>query len=68
MYKFHLHENPDYGWQPRLSARDFFNVLSNLTAIKIRGTYTDRGMSALNVYTSILHACPKIAVSKFFGF
>lgn len=45
MYKFRLHENPDYGWQPRLSSRDFFSVLSNLTAIKIRGTYSDRGMS-----------------------
>lgn len=43
MYKFRLHENPDYGWQPRLSSRDFFSVLSNLTAIKIRGTYSDRG-------------------------
>ena len=39
-YKFRLHENPDYGWQPRLSARDFISVLANLTAIKVRGTYT----------------------------
>ncbi|CAI6348984.1 unnamed protein product [Macrosiphum euphorbiae] len=48
MYKFRLHENPDYGWQPRLSARDFFSVLSNLTAIKIRGTYSDRGVGFLD--------------------
>lgn len=43
MYKFRLNENPDYGWQPRLTPREFFSVLSNLTAIKIRGTYSDRG-------------------------
>lgn len=43
MYKFRLHESPDYGWQPRLSSRDFFSVLSNLTSIKVRGTYSERG-------------------------
>lgn len=48
MYKFRLNEHPDYGWQPRLSTRDFFSVLSNLTAVKIRGTYTDRGMYRIN--------------------
>ncbi|XP_025424275.1 laminin subunit gamma-1 isoform X2 [Sipha flava] len=51
MYKFRLHENPDYGWQPRLSARDFFSVLSNLTAIKIRGTYSDRGVGFLDDFS-----------------
>ncbi|PSN35327.1 Laminin subunit gamma-1, partial [Blattella germanica] len=25
-YKFRLHEHPHYGWQPRLSARDFMSV------------------------------------------
>ncbi|VVC25129.1 Hypothetical protein CINCED_3A009745 [Cinara cedri] len=50
-YKFRLHENPDYGWQPRLSSRDFFSVLSNLTAIKIRGTYTDRGVGFLDDFS-----------------
>lgn len=51
MYRFRLHENPDYGWQPRLSSRDFFSVLSNLTAIKIRGTYSERGTLATNSRT-----------------
>ncbi|XP_046665340.1 laminin subunit gamma-1 isoform X1 [Homalodisca vitripennis] len=47
-YKFRLHEDPDYGWQPRLSARDFMSVLANLTAIKIRGTYTPQGVGFLD--------------------
>ncbi|XP_054274289.1 laminin subunit gamma-1-like isoform X2 [Macrosteles quadrilineatus] len=47
-YKFRLHEDPDYGWQPRLSARDFMSVLANLTAIKIRGTYTTQGVGFLD--------------------
>lgn len=44
MYTFRLHDSPDFGWQPRLSTRDFFSILSNLTAIKIRGTYNEKGM------------------------
>ncbi|XP_075230002.1 laminin subunit gamma-1 isoform X2 [Lycorma delicatula] len=47
-YKFRLHENPDYGWQPRLSARDFMSLLANLTALKIRGTYTPQGVGFLD--------------------
>uniref|UniRef100_A0A1B6D2A0 Laminin subunit gamma-1 n=1 Tax=Clastoptera arizonana TaxID=38151 RepID=A0A1B6D2A0_9HEMI len=47
-YKFRLHENSDYGWQPRLSARDFISILSNLTAIKIRGTYTLQGVGFID--------------------
>ncbi|XP_031846744.1 laminin subunit gamma-1 isoform X2 [Nomia melanderi] len=44
-YRFKLHEHPKYGWEPRLSSRAFMSILSNLSAIKIRGTYThkDRG-------------------------
>lgn len=42
-YIFRLHEDADYGWQPRLSAREFMRILSNLTSIKIRGTYTTDG-------------------------
>ncbi|XP_050538498.1 laminin subunit gamma-1, partial [Daktulosphaira vitifoliae] len=51
VFKFRLHESPDYGWQPRLSTREFFNVLSNLTAIKIRGTYTERGVGFLDDFS-----------------
>ncbi len=42
-YRFRLHENREYQWSPRLNAQDFVAVLSNLTAIKIRGTYTPEG-------------------------
>lgn len=48
VYKYKLHENPDYGWQPRLSSREFMTLLSNLTAIKIKGTYTPQGVGFLD--------------------
>ncbi|RZF38368.1 hypothetical protein LSTR_LSTR009263 [Laodelphax striatellus] len=47
-FKYRLHNDPDYGWQPRLSERDFMSVLANLTAIKIRGTYTPTGVGFLD--------------------
>ncbi|XP_067003262.1 laminin subunit gamma-1 [Anabrus simplex] len=47
-FRFRLHENPKYGWQPRLSARDFISVLANLTAIRIRGTYVPEGVGFLD--------------------
>ncbi|GFG33810.1 hypothetical protein Cfor_03510 [Coptotermes formosanus] len=47
-YKFRLHEHPQYGWQPRLSARDFMSVLANLTAVHIRATYTPQGVGFLD--------------------
>ncbi|KAF5301739.1 hypothetical protein FQA39_LY19085 [Lamprigera yunnana] len=47
-YKFRLHEHPNYGWQPRLSARAFISILTNLTAIRIRGTYTSQGVGFLD--------------------
>ncbi|XP_052121293.1 laminin subunit gamma-1 isoform X1 [Frankliniella occidentalis] len=47
-YTFRLHENQDYGWQPRLTARELMSLLSNLTAIKIRGTYTPEGVGFLD--------------------
>ncbi|CAB3367583.1 Hypothetical predicted protein [Cloeon dipterum] len=46
-YTFRLHEESEYGWQPRLPAREFMRILSNLTAIKIRGTYTLDGVGFL---------------------
>ena len=45
-YKFRLHEHSEYGWSPRLRARDFISLLSNLTAIKIRATYSTEGKIA----------------------
>ncbi|XP_046391414.1 laminin subunit gamma-1 isoform X2 [Ischnura elegans] len=47
-FVFRLHEHPDYGWQPKLSSHDFMSVLSNLTAVKIRGTYTPEGVGFLD--------------------
>lgn len=42
-YSFRLHENSEYSWQPSQSARGFMQILSNLTAIKIRATYSHEG-------------------------
>ncbi|XP_029636725.1 laminin subunit gamma-1 [Octopus sinensis] len=42
-FRFRLHEHQDYKWQPRLRAQDFIALLSNLTAIKIKGTYNTDG-------------------------
>ncbi|KAJ3663785.1 hypothetical protein Zmor_008012 [Zophobas morio] len=47
-YSFRLHEHPNYGWQPRLSARAFMSILTNLTSIKIRATYSPRGVGFLD--------------------
>ncbi|XP_076248690.1 laminin subunit gamma-1 [Calliopsis andreniformis] len=47
-YHFKLHEHFKYGWEPRLSSRAFMSILSNLTAIKIRGTYTNQGRGFLD--------------------
>lgn len=47
-FTFRLHESPDYGWQPRLPALNFMSLLSNVTAIKIRGTYTPEGVGFLD--------------------
>lgn len=42
-YRFRLNENLNYQWTPRLKAQDFIAILSNLTAIKIRATYSAEG-------------------------
>ena len=47
-YTFRLHENPKFKWSPSLSAKDFMAVLSNVTAIKIRGTYVPNGAGFLD--------------------
>ncbi|XP_048395303.2 laminin subunit gamma-1-like [Stegostoma tigrinum] len=38
-YNYRLHEGLEYGWKPFLTSYDFQRVLSNLKAIKIRGSY-----------------------------
>ena len=47
-YKFRLHEDPQFGWKPKLSAKDFMAVLSNITAIKIRGSFVPQGRGFLD--------------------
>lgn len=43
---FRLHDSSDYPWRPTVSHADFQKLLSNLTAIKIRGTYSERSTRA----------------------
>lgn len=39
-YNFRLNEHQNYEWTPNLSSLEFIKLLSNVTALKIRGTYT----------------------------
>uniref|UniRef100_A0A8C9VN56 Laminin, gamma 1 n=1 Tax=Scleropages formosus TaxID=113540 RepID=A0A8C9VN56_SCLFO len=47
-YVFRLHDATDYPWRPTLSHSDFQKLLHNLTAIKIRGTYSERSAGYLD--------------------
>ncbi|CAI9596610.1 unnamed protein product [Staurois parvus] len=46
-YVFRLHEATDYPWRPSVSPFEFQKMLQNLTAIKIRGTYSERSAGFL---------------------
>nr|XP_056701417.1 laminin subunit gamma-1 [Euleptes europaea] len=50
-YAFRLHEATDYPWRPSLTAFEFQKLLYNLTAIKIRGTYSERNAAYLDDIT-----------------
>lgn len=47
-YVFRLHDSTDYPWRPTISHADFQKLLHNLTAIKIRGTYSERSAGYLD--------------------
>lgn len=47
-FTYILNEDFEYGWAPQLSTRDFISLLSNLTAIKIKSTYTMSGSGILD--------------------
>uniref|UniRef100_A0A8C5SCK4 Laminin subunit gamma-1 n=1 Tax=Laticauda laticaudata TaxID=8630 RepID=A0A8C5SCK4_LATLA len=50
-YSFRLHEATDYPWRPSLTPFEFQKLLHNLTAIKIRGTYSERSAGYLHDVT-----------------
>lgn len=47
-YKFKLHENPEFGWTPSLRPKDFMAVLSNISSIKIRGSFVPGGIGFID--------------------
>uniref|UniRef100_A0A673BD85 Laminin subunit gamma-1 n=1 Tax=Sphaeramia orbicularis TaxID=375764 RepID=A0A673BD85_9TELE len=47
-YVFRLHDSTDYPWRPTISHSDFQKLLHNLTAIKIRGTYSEKSAGYLD--------------------
>ncbi|XP_059094696.1 laminin subunit gamma-1-like isoform X3 [Tigriopus californicus] len=47
-YTYRLHENPEFGWSPRLSSKDFMAILANITGVMIRGTYVNHGVGFLD--------------------
>lgn len=47
-YRFRLLEDVNYGWTPKLNSHQFLTLLANLTSIKIRATYTYKGIGYLD--------------------
>ncbi|VDP07330.1 unnamed protein product [Soboliphyme baturini] len=47
-YTYRLHEDPRFQWTPSLSTMEFLTVLSNLSAIKIRGTFVSGDVGMLD--------------------
>ncbi|XP_041134161.1 laminin subunit gamma-1-like [Polyodon spathula] len=50
-YVFRLHDATDYPWRPSLGHADFQKLLHNLTAVKIRGTYSEKSAGYLDDVT-----------------
>lgn len=49
-FAFRIHENPTYQWNPTVRAQDFISILANITALKIRATYSPDGKSEFVFY------------------
>ena len=49
-YVFKLHENPEFGWNGVNRPKDFIAVLSNITQIKVRGSYVPQGMGFIDEF------------------
>jgi len=47
-YKFKLHENTEFGWTPSLRPKDFMAVLSNVSSIKVRGSFVPGGIGFID--------------------
>lgn len=54
-YRFRVHAKAE--WNPGLREVDFIGTLSNVTSIRVRGTYSRGGGS---IYTSIYTNCIRI--------
>ncbi|XP_053739856.1 laminin subunit gamma-1 [Synchiropus splendidus] len=52
-FVFRLHDSTDYPWRPTVSHSDFQKLLYNLTAVKIRGTYSERSAGYLDDVTLV---------------
>ncbi|XP_056648982.1 laminin subunit gamma-1-like isoform X1 [Diorhabda sublineata] len=49
-FSFRLNEHPNYGWQPRVSSFVFISIITNITAIKIKGTYGFGGVGYMEKF------------------